>query len=445
MGRSGIALVAFSATMIVTVGSRDAGRRKERRTRIRRWSGAARQMVHRECMEIVSLTDAARVFLRNTRRSLGLVDRVIRAKLLERAIERARQNLRRRAQEAKLAAQAPKTASAVPKVRETRAQRLTRLPEINQTTDLGDAEYIAEIDHAIDQVLTSAMARRVAQIRNVLHKENPCCVVAFLSQTCISTLIAARGLDMRVIVSERNDPARQPLAEPWDTLRQIVYPRADVVTANSHGAVDSLAAFVPPAKLRFVPNFVEIPEEDASAEKKPAFVCCARLVEQKAIDVAISAFARIAQEHPAWELHILGDGPLREELEQMAHAHDVHERVIFHGFVDDPLAHFRAARVFVLPSRFEGTPNALLEALSVEIPAIVSDSSPGPLEYVTHEETGLVVPTDDAEALADAMRRMASGEVDHEKMAQRALQRLQIVASDRAFAIWDEILAMPEQ
>jgi len=435
VGRSGVSAVALSATALVTISSRDAKRRVERRERIRTWSGTARELVRRESTEIVSLNDAVRVFIRNARRSLGPLDRALRTKRLARALERARRKLVNAPPEVDLTGTA-ELVQTVEGVDPVRAHVIAH--EV-------DHEITHEVDRAIDEALTRSMAQRVEAIREVLLATRPACVVAFLSQTCISTLIAARGLDMRVIVSERNDPAMQPLAEPWDMLRRAVYNRADLVTANSHGAVDSLATFVSPAKLRFVPNFVEIPEEDASTERKPAFICCARLVEQKAIDVAISAFARIAHEHPEWELHILGDGPLREELEQMAHAHDVQERVIFHGFVEDPLTHLREAQAFVLPSRFEGTPNALLEAMSVEIPAIVSDSSPGPLEYVTHEETGLVVPTDDAEALADAMRRMASGEVDHEKMAQRALERLQVVASDRAFEIWDEILTMPER
>ncbi|SCC79455.1 Glycosyltransferase involved in cell wall bisynthesis [Saliniramus fredricksonii] len=423
VGRSGILVVALSAAALATITSRDARRRRERRKRIRTWSGAARAIMHRECAEIFSISDAAHVFMRNARRGVGLLERTLRARRLAKALERARREL----------------ADAPPDV------DLAEATEFVEVANAVDPGLTREIDRAINAALTRSMEQRVEAIRDVLVTTRPACVVAFLSQTCISTLIASRGLDMRVIISERNDPARQPLAEPWDMLRRAVYNRADVVTANSHGAVDSLAEFVRSAILCYVPNFVEIPEVDASVEKKPIFVCCARLVEQKAIDVAILAFARIAQEHPEWELHILGDGPLREELEEMAQAHDVREQVVFHGFVEDPLAHFREARVFVLPSRFEGTPNALLEALSCKVPTIVSDSSPGPLEYVTHEETGLVVPTDDVDALADAMRRMANGEVDQATMARCALERLQVVASDRAFAIWEEILAMPER
>ena len=95
---------------------------------------------------------------------------------------------------------------------------------------------------------------RILRLRRALRTTNPAVAVSFVAQTSILTVIAALGLSMRVIVSERNDPHRQSLGPIWDLLRRVVYPWADVVTANSRGALDTLAEFVARDRLLYVPN-----------------------------------------------------------------------------------------------------------------------------------------------------------------------------------------------
>ena len=84
------------------------------------------------------------------------------------------------------------------------------------------------------------------------------------------------------------------------------------------------------------------------------------------------------------------------------------EFVQWRGNVDNVTDFYRAADIFVSASRHEGAPNALLEAMSCDLPAIVTDGSPGPLEYVDNGVNGLVVPVNDADQLAAAMLRLAS-------------------------------------
>jgi glycosyltransferase involved in cell wall biosynthesis len=110
--------------------------------------------------------------------------------------------------------------------------------------------------------------------------------------------------------------------------------------------------------------------------------------------------------------------------------------------VTDPHAFYHAANFFVLPSRVEGTPNALLEAMSCGLPVIVSDGAPGPLELVEDGVTGLVVPVNDAAALAAALRRLASDGELRSRLGEAARARVSEYDLPRALAAWESVVGL---
>jgi glycosyltransferase involved in cell wall biosynthesis len=121
----------------------------------------------------------------------------------------------------------------------------------------------------------------------------------------------------------------------------------------------------------------------------------------------------------------------------------VTDRISFEGFRPDPAPYLARAGVFLLPSRFEGMPNALLEAMAQGIPPIVTDASPGPLEVVEDGRSGLVVPTDDPDALARAMERLATDPALRHRMGAEARRRLAALDWPRVEPLWRSVLALP--
>src|SRR5262249_14595967 len=123
------------------------------------------------------------------------------------------------------------------------------------------------------------------------------------------------------------------------------------------------------------------------------------------INVLIRAFARISERIPDVRLACAGWGPEEQALRALARELGLAERVSFLGVRDDVPELLRAASVFVLPSAAEGLPNALLEALSVGVPAVATNI-PGTDEVVRDEVEALMVPVDDEAALARAIERV---------------------------------------
>ena len=287
--------------------------------------------------------------------------------------------------------------------------------------------------------------KRILELRSVLRAMDYPIVVSFLGATNISTVLATIGSRRRVVVCERNDPARQVLNPPWQALRPWTYRLADVVTANSRGALETMSAFVPRSKPRLLPNPLVIPPKPETAEKSlPILLAVTRLVHQKGLDVLLRAFARVAAEVPDWRLDLVGDGLLRHELEEQCGVLGIADRVVFHGYTDDPFPFYYRAQIFVLPSRFEGMPNAMLEAMGCGLPVIVSDASPGPLEYAHHGVTGMVVPVEDVDALATAIREMAGNGEMRARMGAAARGKVGELRLPSVLAIWNDVLQLSD-
>ena len=282
------------------------------------------------------------------------------------------------------------------------------------------------------------------EFERLLQQQTPKRVVSFLSRTNMRVCSALWLRDCHLVVSERNDIRKQALPFPWPRFRRLLYRRADVLTANTTGVMESLEPLFQARQLALLPNPLPMPKVSAAAgtvRDRQGFVTVARLVPQKGIDVLIRALEQASGASQAWTLTLVGDGPERERLQQQVEQAGLQARVQFLGFRPDPQPFLLQAGVFVLPSRFEGIPNALLEAMAAGLAVVVTDASPGPLEVVEHGVSGLVVPTDDPAALGAALDRLASDPELRERLGLKARETLRQLDWPVVGPIWDELVS----
>lgn len=196
-------------------------------------------------------------------------------------------------------------------------------------------------------------------------------------------------------------------------LTRFMLPTAlgcDRFVALNPTVVDELrAAGVPGERIVALPNGVDTarPPWHRTALHDPACVLyVGRLHPQKGLDTLLHAFALLHARLPRpVVLRLLGEGPSERQLRSLAADLGVQGAVDFAGRHEDVKPQYDHADVFVLPSRVEGLSNALLEAMASGLPAVVSDI-PGNRNVITDGMTGLIVPVDDPEALAQALERM---------------------------------------
>jgi glycosyltransferase involved in cell wall biosynthesis len=287
----------------------------------------------------------------------------------------------------------------------------------------------------------------VRALRSILVRVDAPLVVSMGTQINVLTLVAAKSLGLRVVISERGDAKAMHMNWLWGGLTARLYGRAHLVTANSRAMVSYMRGFVPAGNLAFVPNPMWVErghgnDRDYDNPTAPLVLCVARLVPEKAQDVLLEAFALVAKEFRECRLALVGEGVLEAALRAQAARLGIAEQVDWCGLVKDPLPHYNTAQVFVLPSRIEGTPNALLEAMGCGAPVIVSDGTPGPLEVVEHGVTGLVVPVNDAVALAAALRLMLSDARLRRRLGMAARERVLEYELSRSLASWESALGL---
>jgi len=136
------------------------------------------------------------------------------------------------------------------------------------------------------------------------------------------------------------------------------------------------------------------------------FVCVANLREAKGHDTLLKAASRLDEVNAAWCLWFVGDGPLRSKLEEQAERLGIQRQVYFLGRRNDVGDILADADIFVLASRWEGLPGAVMEAMAAGLP-VVATRVGGLPEVVVDGETGILVTPEDSRALADAMKTLA--------------------------------------
>ncbi len=188
------------------------------------------------------------------------------------------------------------------------------------------------------------------------------------------------------------------------------------------------------------------PASPLSLPTRLRFGSLGRMVSQKGYDLLVDAFALVLSDLPTAELRIAGDGPLLRALIERVSALGIGERISFIGPTKEPAAFLRELDVFVLPSRFEGMPLALLEAMAAGLPVVATRV--GGIPECIPEDIGWLCPPEDKEELAHAMISAArSSDILSRAAAGKALVlRNHSIAAmcDRYYEIFDVLASKSE-
>ena len=270
--------------------------------------------------------------------------------------------------------------------------------------------YLADLTGPLLSGRLMAYLQRLRALRRFMTEMRPDVVISFLPNVNIMVLLASRGLGLNTVVCERTDPFEMPVGRLLSVLRAILYPLASRLVVQTEAVASKFNALrcpCPPVTVIGNP----IPEEFARRVSPrrhldgvpKRLLAVGRLSEEKRFDRLIQAFASISHRHPDWTLRIVGEGPKRGELESLVAQLGVSKRVDLPGRRTDIDAEFMNADVFALTSRFEGFPNALLEAMASGLPCVATDCPSGPSEISEQGRTALLVPVDDFSALERAL------------------------------------------
>ncbi|HEY6933367.1 MAG TPA: glycosyltransferase [Marmoricola sp.] len=296
-----------------------------------------------------------------------------------------------------------------------RGPYLAELPPQVRVVDLG----VSRLAAAVLPLARYLRARRPDALLSALDYVNVVAVLArAVSRSGVPLVVSERNTLSAAVAHTRNRSTR------WmPRLLRLAYPHADAVVAVSRGVAEDLESLcgLTAGSVRVLDNPVVTPELVRMREEPvehpwlrdrtvPVVLAVGRLVPQKDFGTLLDAFGRVRRERPA-RLVVLGEGPMRSQLQEQCARLGITEDVSLPGFCANPYPAMAAADVFVLSSRFEGSPGALIEAMSCGTPVVATDCPSGPRELLAGGRHGRLVPVGDSTTMAAGILDALAGRV----------------------------------
>jgi glycosyltransferase involved in cell wall biosynthesis len=222
-----------------------------------------------------------------------------------------------------------------------------------------------------------------------------------------------------------------------------VYRFADAVVVQADDIADWFRKNVPTRKLVTIPNavrssaFVGCASPDLAREK--IILGIGRLVRQKGFDLLLRAFAMSGLANEGWRVVILGEGAERQALTALSDELEISGSIEMRGHVTNVSEWMSKSSLFALSSRYEGFPNALLEAMQLGMACISFDCPSGPRILINDGSNGILVPAEDISGLCEGLRKLAQDKALRELLAKAAMKVSERFSANRVYGLWMKV------
>jgi len=229
------------------------------------------------------------------------------------------------------------------------------------------------------------------------------------------------------------------MKSPLRVLLRPAVRRADFITATGEGMrSDMIGSGLDPKRIAVLPHAIDLEQFPIADPDQVDYTCVfvGRLTAVKRVDLILHAFAALGSRHAETRLCIVGDGPLKAQLEALADQLRIRDRVDFTGFSNRVQDFLSRSLINIIASDYEGFPFALVEGTACGLVPVCTPVGTIP-DFVQDGENGLLFPAGDAPALATCIERLLDDRTLYLRLRERLLEMREAFSYDRATAIWD--------
>ena len=227
------------------------------------------------------------------------------------------------------------------------------------------------------------------KLRKLLKSVKPEAILSFMDKYNVFTILASLFLNLSVFISDRSNPYN-PIPITLEILKKITYKYASGIVAQTSLAKEISKKKYGNKNIKVISNPVRLINMHSEIERQKIILNVGRLVPEKGQKFLIEAFGKLNLSD--WQLVILGDGPLRKELETQVNDLGIKDNVYMPGTTNNVDEWLAKTSIFAFPSVSEGFPNALVEAMASGLPCISFDCDAGPRDIIKNGENGFLVP-----------------------------------------------------
>lgn len=250
---------------------------------------------------------------------------------------------------------------------------------------------------------------RIRGLVSAFYSIRPEICISFMTENNMLALIAGEFTRVPIVISERTNPYVQTLDGIYKILRKLLYKRARALVVQTMKARVYYEENLGLKHIPVIPNPIILKDfslNDSPQPREKMIYNIGRLSEEKGHDYLIEAFAQSEAIRLGWTLNIIGEGVLRSKLESKINQLGLTNHVFLLGRELDVMKYLSHAGMYILSSKFEGFPNALMEALASGTPCISTDCETGPSEIIKNGENGILVKNGDVNEMSQAINIM---------------------------------------
>ena len=267
--------------------------------------------------------------------------------------------------------------------------------------------------------------RRILALRKFIVTCKPDIIISFLTNVNVASIAASIKLKIPIVVCERSDPFIHPISTFLNLTRRFSYPFASALVVQTNAVSSKYASTgIPNPRLFVIPNpvpsLITKTQHIGSNDSLKRLIAIGRLDEGKQFGMLLNVFAKLSVKHLDWSLRIVGDGPMRSNLLQHIDDLGLKGRVELPGRSNAIEFELAAADAFVMTSKFEGFPNALVEAMGIGLPCVAFDCPSGPREISMDGQVAVLVPLNDEQAMTQALDRLMNDKGFRKYLGSRA-------------------------